>query len=183
MKTKGKRSSRAAKHGAPPVSIKKFIVMYVLLMGCFFLLIGYVPLQNIVDINGLYSEGVVKVTAALLGYSGITCSSEGSLLRLPSLALDVRFGCSGLEAVMIYSVAVIAFPAPWKVKLAGIAFGFFVLQVVNVLRIGLLAYAGIHFRSVFEYLHVFVAQGIMIALALFIFLAYLRHAGPSTRSS
>lgn len=84
---------------------------------------------------------------------------------------------------MIYSVAVIAFPAPWKVKLAGIAFGFFVLQVVNVLRIGLLAYAGIHFRSVFEYLHVFVAQGIMIALALFIFLAYLRHAGPSTRSS
>jgi exosortase/archaeosortase family protein len=95
---------------------------------------------------------------------------------LPSIALDVKFGCNGLEAVMIYGVAVIAFPAQWKYKLMGIGGGFVLLQIINILRITALAYSAIHFKTLFEYIHIYIAQGMMIAVSLGVFFIYLNYA-------
>lgn len=162
-----------ASHG---VGIKRFAVTYLVLMGVFFFLIGFTPLQKIVDINGLYTRGVVATTAKVLGILNIPCTYQGSIIQLPSISLNVQFGCNGLEAVMIYSVAVIAFPAPWKKKLIGISTGFLIIQVVNILRIAALGYSGIHFKSLFEYIHIYIAQGMMIAVSLGVFFLYLNYA-------
>lgn len=157
--------------------IKRFAITYLILMSVFFFLIGFTPFQKVVDINGVYTQGVVALTAKLLGITGTPCTYAGSIIRLPSISLDVKFGCNGLEAVMIYAVAVLAFPASVKKKLMGIAAGFVVLQVVNILRIAGLGYSGVHFPGMFEYIHVYVAQGMMIAVALGIFFLYLNYAG------
>ena len=162
-----------ASHG---IGIKRFAVTYLILMGAFFFLIGFTPLQKIVDLNGLYTQGVVATTAKVLGILNVPCTYHGSIIKLPSISLDVKFGCNGLEAVMIYSVAVIAFPSSWKKKLVGILAGFIVIQVVNILRIAALAYSGIHFRNLFEYIHIYVAQGMMIAVSLAVFFLYLNYA-------
>ena len=158
------------------ISVRRFAITYLILMGAFFFLIGFTPLQKIVDINGLYTRGIVAITAKVLGILSIPCTYQGSIIQLPSISLDVKFGCNGLEAVMIYSVAVIAFPSSWKKKLIGISAGFLIIQVVNVLRIAALGYSGIHFKSLFEYIHIYVAQGIMIAVALGVFFLYLNYA-------
>jgi len=167
------------KKTAGDISIKRFAVTYLILMGAFFFLIGFTPFQKIIDINGLYTRGVVATTAKVLGILSIPCTYQGSIIQLPSISLDVKFGCNGLEAVMIYSVAVIAFPAPWKKKLIGISAGFLIIQVVNILRIAALAYSGIHFKSLFEYIHIYVAQGMMIAVSLGVFFIYLNYAKES----
>jgi exosortase H (IPTLxxWG-CTERM-specific) len=156
--------------------IKRFAVTYIVLMGFFFFLIGFTPFQKIIDINGVYTKGVVATTAWLLGVMGIKCAYAGSIIQLPSISLDVKFGCNGLEAVMIYSVAVLAFPASWKKKLIGITAGFVVIQVVNIVRIAGLGYSGMHFPNMFEYIHIYVAQGMMIAVSLGVFFLYLNFA-------
>ncbi len=145
-------------------------------MGAFFLLIGLKPVQDFIDLNGLYSRGVVILTSKILEALRIPSTYQGSILRLPSIALDVRFGCNGLEAVLIYAIAVIAFPAQWEKRLIGIGGGFIVLQGINVLRIVSLAYSAIYFKNLFEYVHIYVAQGLMIAVALGIFFLYLNYA-------
>jgi exosortase H (IPTLxxWG-CTERM-specific) len=165
------------------ISLKRFGLTYLLLMGIFFFLIGFTPLQKVIDINGTYTKGVVLVTSWVLGAVHIPCSVNGSLINLPAISLDVRFGCNGLEAVMIYAVAIIAFPASWQKKALGILIGFVLLQVANIIRIAGLAYAGTHFRSLFEYAHIYVAQGLMVALALGIFFAYLHYANPDAIAS
>ena len=76
---------------------------------------------------------------------------------------------------MIYSIAVIAFPSPWRRRLIGIVLGFLVIQAVNIVRIAGLAYAGVHFKQLFDYVHIYVAQGIMIAVSLGIFFVYLSY--------
>lgn len=119
----------------------------------------------------------MTTTAGLLGIMGVSCKHQGSIIQLPPIALDVRFGCNGFEAVMIYAVAVIAFPASWRRKVMGIIAGFGAIQVINILRIGALAYVGIHFNDLFEYIHIYVAQGIMIAISLGVFFVYLTYAG------
>ncbi len=174
---KKETSARVMKTGQH-ISLKRFGLTYLFLMGLFFFLIGFTPLQKVIDINGVYTKGVVLVTSWVLGAIRIPCSVSGSLINLPAISLDVKFGCNGLEAVMIYSVAVIAFPASWKKRSLGILSGFVLLQVANVLRIAGLAYAGTHFTTLFEYAHIYVAQGLMVALALGIFFGYLHYAKP-----
>jgi|MudIll2142460700_1097286.scaffolds.fasta_scaffold119999_2 exosortase H (IPTLxxWG-CTERM-specific) len=162
--------------GAAGISIRRFAVTYVLLMGVFFSLLVFSPLKDRFDINDAYTKAVVFLTSKVLGLTGIPCTHTGSIINVPGIALDVRFGCNGLEAVMIYSVAVVAFPGTWKKKALGILAGFLLLQVINILRIAALAYSGVHFKNLFEYIHIYVAQGIMIAVSLAIFFAYINYA-------
>jgi exosortase H (IPTLxxWG-CTERM-specific) len=165
------------------ISVWRFAVTYLALMGSFFLLIGLKPVQNVLDLNGLYTKGVVILTSKILEVLTIPSTYQGSVIKLPSTALDVRFGCNGLEAVMIYSVAVIAFPASWKDKLMGIFGGFLVIQVINILRISSLAYSAIHFKDLFEYIHIYIAQGMMIAVSLGVFFIYLNYAKVSQKAN
>jgi exosortase/archaeosortase family protein len=155
------------------ISIKRFILSYIVLMIAFFFVTWFKPLLNIIDVNDVYSKSVVVLSSKILGLAGVNCTYHGSIIALPALSLDLKFGCNGLEAVMIYAIAVLAYPAPWKKKLIGIAAGFFILQTANILRILLLVYSGIHLKSLFQFIHVYIAQGIMIALSLGIFFVYL----------
>lgn len=178
-----KRDLKGRKTINGEISIRRFALTYLILMGAFFILIGFKPIQDIIDLNGLYTEGVVRVTSKLLGIAGIPCTYKGSIIQLPSIALDVRFGCNGLEAVMIYSIAVIAFPSKWKSRLIGIIAGFVIIQVINIIRIAGLAYSGVYLRSLFDYIHIYVAQGMMIAVSLGIFFIYLNYAGRQKTAS
>ena len=157
------------------VSLGRFAFTYLILMGAFFILIGFDPILKFFDINGLYTQAIVAITARILTLLGIASTCKGSIIELFSISLDIKFGCNGLEAVMIYSVAVIAFPSPWKKKLIGIAAGFVVIQIVNILRIVGLAYSGIHATNLFEYIHTYIAQGMMIAISLGVFFIYLNY--------
>jgi exosortase H (IPTLxxWG-CTERM-specific) len=165
------------------ISVWRFAVTYLALMGSFFLMIGLKPVENVISLNGLYTRGVVILTSKILEVLSIPSTYQGSVIKLPSTALDVRFGCNGLEAVMIYSVAVIAFPASWKDKLMGILGGFLVIQVINILRISSLAYSAIHFKDLFEYIHIYIAQGMMIAVSLGVFFIYLNYAKASQKAN
>jgi exosortase/archaeosortase family protein len=171
-KTKvSEKQERGVRKGIP-----RFVVTYFGLMGLFFLLMGFKPLQKYFDVNDFYSRFIVFLTHHILGFLQIRSSFAGSVINLPGISLDVLFGCNGLETVMIYSIAVIAFPAAWKKKLAGIVAGFILLQIINIIRIVGLAYAAVNMKPVFEILHIYVAQGIMIAIALGIFFIYIYYA-------
>ena len=175
---KDKDTDKAGKDRSGSISILRFVLTYVLLMGAFFLLLGLKPVQNVVDINGGYSNAIVYVTAKVLGLLGISSTVQGSVIHLPSISLDVEFGCNGLEAVMIYAVAVLTFPASWRNRLIGIVAGFLVIQVLNLIRIVALAYAGVYHKDLFDLIHLYVAQGVMIAVALatiVLYLTYLSH--------
>ena len=188
MKQRKKRHSKDSSGAAkPPISIRRFAITYVALMGAFFALISFTPLQKVIDINGIYSSVIAKVSAGALHVTGLPCTSQGTLINLPSVSLDVVFGCNGLDAAMIYAIAVIVYPANWKKKIAGIAAGSLALQIVNIIRIVILARlanSGAYLKGYFEYIHIYAAQGLMIAISLGIFFLYLNYAKiPQTAHS
>ena len=158
------------------ISVWKFVLTYVVLMGIFLLAISLKPVKEVLDINGLYTELIVYLSGKALYPFGIVDGIQGSIIHLKGVSLDVKFGCNGLEAFLIYTVAILAFPAPLKKKLIGISVGFIVLQVLNVGRIAGLGLSGIYLKEYFHYIHIYVAQGIMIVLALVTFLVWLNYA-------
>lgn len=153
--------------------VLRFVVIYVFLMGIFFLLIGLNSFKEILDINGVYTQSIVAICSLITNGLGIPATYSGSLIKLPTIILDIEFGCNGLEAVMIYAVAVLAYPASWKHKLLGLLAGFIVIQVLNIIRIAALVYTGVHYKNLFDFFHVYIAQGIMIAVSLAVFICYL----------
>jgi exosortase H (IPTLxxWG-CTERM-specific) len=158
------------------IMVWKFIITYILLMGLFLLIIGLEPIKKVIDINGLYTNLIVYFSALLIEPFGIVQGINGSIINLKGLSLDVRFGCNGLEAFLIYTVAILAFPASAGRKIIGVVAGFLVLQIVNVLRIAGLGLSGIYLKDYFHYIHIYVAQGMMIAVALVLFLVWLNYA-------
>jgi hypothetical protein len=79
------------------ISVWRFAVIYLALMGSFFLLIGLKPVQNVIDLNGLYTKGVIILTSKILEVLTIPSTYQGSVIKLPSIALDVGLGAMGLR--------------------------------------------------------------------------------------
>jgi exosortase/archaeosortase family protein len=157
------------------ISVAGLIAEYFALCALLSILVLFKPAQQILDVNALYSKAVVYVTGGLLGMAGVPCTYQGVFLKLPGITLEVKFGCNGLEAVMIYLAAVVVFPAPWKTKLKGAAAGFAAIQIINLARIVLLAWIGATHREFFDTAHLYVAQFMMIALALGMLMLYLNY--------
>jgi len=156
------------------INVGRFIFTYLCLMAIFVLIMSFAPLQNRI---GSYSDYVVYVVAVVLKITGLPAVCRGDIINLPNISLQVNFGCNGLEAVMLYAAAVIAFPAPWRKKTTGLAGGLILIQVFNVLRICLLAYSGLHYRQLFDIIHIYIAQGMSIIVSLVIFFVYLNRLG------
>ncbi|MCH7614096.1 MAG: archaeosortase/exosortase family protein [Candidatus Marinimicrobia bacterium] len=172
MSSKKKRNKKVRpcekNKGTDSRVIKRFIMHYFILMAVFVFLKDSEFIQNIIDINGLYSESIVFFTSKALGLMGVSSTYHGSIIQLPSISFDIKFGCNGLEAVMIYAIGVIAFPGDWKNKFMGIAAGLIILQIINLIRIISLAWSGVYYKAIFETMHIYVSPGIMIAISLFI---------------
>ncbi len=89
-------------------------------------------------------------------------------------AISIVRGCNGVEAVIILVSAMLAFPAPWKHRLAGIGIGIFAIQALNLVRIISLFYLGQWNLVWFEWFHLYLWQALIILDALVVFLIWLR---------
>lgn len=181
-RAKAQRNQKTANEKPQGLNIRKFVFLYLGLMAIFFLIFNLVPIARIVDINGIYTRGVVLMTSMVLNILNIPTSPQGSIIHLPYISLELKFGCNGLEAIMIYSIAVLAYPSKWIRKLYGILAGLLCIQFINILRIIGLAYAAVYLKDLFNYIHLYIAQGIMIAVALGMFFLYLSYIRTDEKS-
>ena len=154
--------------------MKRFLLLYVFYMVIAFLLVDYEPVRQALKLDAYYTGAVVRLSAWLIDAIGIHVTAHGALLYLNHAVMEVKFGCNGLEAILLYVAAVLAYPASWKLRLIGIVLGSTVLQVLNIIRIGVLAWVLEYHQKNFALMHEYVTQSIMIALAFIVFLFYLQ---------
>ena len=89
-------------------------------------------------------------------------------------AVSIEAGCNGVEATIVLLAAILAFPAPWKHKLAGLAAGIVAVQGLNVLRVISLFYLGQWDFQVFEWAHLYVWQALIMLDVLVVWLVWVR---------
>lgn len=70
-----------------------------------------------------------------------------------SFPLEIVRSCSSLDSQALYAATVLAFPAPIRAKLSGLALGVVALTSLNVLRIASLYFVGAHAPSSFDAVH------------------------------
>ena len=145
-----------------------FLVLFVVLLGGSFTLIS---LNRVNDhVVEPFTAGIARVSGATLNFLGQDVRMQGTILRGRRFAVNIRNGCNGVEAMLIFLAAVLAFPAPWRSRLVGLALGILVIQAVNLVRVVALFLTGAYFPRFFDSSHTVVWQTVVILCAVVLWL-------------
>jgi exosortase/archaeosortase family protein len=105
----------------------------------------------------------------LLPVTARQAAAATALLGPSSLPIEVTLACSGADALALCFAAILAYPARWTARAAGLALGAAGLLTLNTVRIGTLGRVAASPR-VFDALHLYIwPAALTIAVAAFVF--------------
>ena len=127
-----------------------------------------------------WTEGLARVSAALVTVfdSGVVVSGKTLQSSANGFAVSIEAGCNGIEAAIVLIAAMLAFPAPWKHRLVGIAAGLAAVQALNVVRVVSLFYLGQWSFVAFEWAHLYLWQALIMLDVLVVWLVWIRMLPP-----
>ena len=145
-----------------------FMLLFVTILGGGFTLIALKPVNDhvIEPFTGL----VAKASGFTLEAIGQGTKMYGTVIRNDKFGVNIKNGCNGVETMIIFLAAVVAFPAPWKARLSGLVLGILAIQAVNLLRVVALFLTGVYFPDWFDSSHTVVWQTIVIAFGVLLWI-------------
>lgn len=151
------------------------MLLFLICLLALFVLELWQPVEHYVILP--FTSGIAQVCVWIVGLFDAHAIAYGKELRSTTtgFAISIERGCNGVEAVIILVSAMLAFPAPWKHKLAGIGIGFLAIQALNLVRIISLFYLGQWNRTWFDWFHLYLWQALIVLDALVVFLVWLRY--------
>jgi exosortase H (IPTLxxWG-CTERM-specific) len=154
-----------------------FLVVFAVLLGGGFTLISLQPVND--RVVEPFTAGIARASGAVLDLLGQDVTMQGTIIRSPRFAVNIRNGCNGVEAMMIFLAAVLAFPAPWRSRVAGLALGILAIQVVNLIRVVALFLTGAYFPKLFDTSHTVIWQTVVILFGVLLWIFWAnRLAAP-----
>lgn len=155
-----------------------FLTAFVLILGIGFSLISYHVVND--RVIEPFTAGIAKVSGITLNLIGQGITMDGTQLRNSRFAVNIKNGCNGVEAMIIFLAAVLAFPAPWRARLIGLAIGIVAIQAVNLVRVVALFLTGAYFPTLFDSSHTVIWQTIVILSGVLIWLFWAhKFAAPA----
>lgn len=154
-----------------------FLILFVVLLGGGFTLISLNWVND--HVIEPFTAGIARVSGGTLRLLGQPVTMQGTVIRSHQFAVNIRNGCNGVEAMLIFLAAVLAFPASWKSRLSGLALGILAIQVVNLVRVVALFLTGVYFPRIFDASHTVIWQTIVILFGVLLWIFWAnRYASP-----
>jgi exosortase H (IPTLxxWG-CTERM-specific) len=123
-----------------------------------------------------WTDALAQISTWLVTLFDANVVAVGKVMRSTTngFAVSIEAGCNGVEATIVLLAAMLAFPAPWWHKLAGLAAGIVAVQGLNIIRVISLFYLGQWDRDVFEWAHLYVWQALIMLDVLIVWLVWVR---------
>lgn len=150
----------------------RFIVLYLLFLSVGFLVLALRPVNE--HVVNPYTTFVAHEARVVLNLLGENASVHGQLLTSARFSVAIYNGCNGLEAILIFTAGVLAFPAKWRRKLVGVLLGLLAIQLINIVRIVSLFYIGVFAPSAFSASHIYIWQSLIIVFAVVLWVLWVR---------
>ena len=151
----------------------RFLVLFLLIQATLFGLELTPPVQRwFVE---PWTNTLAQISTAIVTFFDPNVVAVGKVMRSTTngFAVSIEAGCNGVEATIVLVAAILAFPSPWKHKLAGLAAGIVAVQGLNVLRVISLFYLGQWNYQVFEWAHLYVWQALIMLDVLVVWLVWV----------
>jgi exosortase H (IPTLxxWG-CTERM-specific) len=170
----------AAPPAAPTGSRRREVVFLIVFLA---LLAGGFALLSVNAVNDRvvepFTAGVARVSGAALDLIGQDVSLRGTVIENRRFAVNIRNGCNGVETMVIFVAAVLAFPASWRARLAGLVLGVAAIQAINLVRVVALFLTGVYLPRFFASSHTVVWQSVVILCGVLLWIFWAsRFAAP-----
>ena len=114
-------------------------------------------------------------TSAMRAFDPTVVAAGPTIMNAANgFAVTILAGCNGIEAMIVLAAALLAYPAPMKHTVIGLAAGLAAIQALNLVRIVSLFYIGQWNRTAFEWAHLYAWQVLIMLDALIVWLLWLR---------
>ena len=153
----------------------RFFLIFLAIQGALFTAELARPVQQAIVIP--FTESIASLSAWLVKMFDPGVIAYNNVIRDPDsgFAVAIEAGCNGVEATIVLLAAMLAMPAPWKLKFIGIGVGFIAIHAMNLLRIISLFYIGQWNMTAFEWAHLYIWQALIMLDVLIVFLIWLRY--------
>ena len=157
-------------------AMPRFLVIFVLLLALAFSL-ELTPWAQAFVVTP-WTDTVARVSGVLMRTFDGSITTSGNVIGSSDtpFAVAIEAGCNGVEATLVLVAAMLAFPAPWRHRVAGIAIGVATVQVLNVIRVVTLFYLGQWNEHVFEWAHLYVWQALIMLDVLIVWVIWVKMA-------
>ena len=159
----------------------RFLALFLLLLAGSFTLLAWTPVNDAVVEP--FTAGVARASGTVLNLLGQGTTMSGTVIRSPRFAVNIRNGCNGIETMLIFGAAVLAFPAAWRARLIGFGLGMIAIQAINLVRVVALFLTGAYLPSLFDSSHTVIWQTLVILCGVLLWIYWAnRFAGrePAT---
>ena len=163
--------------GGAPSGERSWVIGFVLrlLLG-WAIAIGLLALAPGIERWAVMSTVGSVTTALRLGALHPTVTD--ATIILGNNALIIIPECTPLMPVLLLAIAMIAYPAPARWKLAGVGAGIVALWIFNVVRMLALFATLVWWPASFKFMHVYLWQSITLLTVSGLFMAWLRFSPP-----
>lgn len=152
------------------------------IFGCCFLFgIGILLTPPMQSADRQFSRILVRTSQSALQMFGGHATVEGAILRAPAgFAVEMRDGCNAVNVTILLWSAVLAFPAPWKMKALGLAGGSLIIQVLNIIRFVSLFYIGQYSMTWFDFAHEYLWESLLVLDTMVVFWLWVNRVSRYT---
>ena len=153
-------------------AIIKFCLLFGVYVGAFFglfILATVYALKPLVALN-VFTARSVQIAASLLG---LAPTASSSYLTVKGFSIEVITECTGLFAAFVFLACVLAYPTKVVKKIIGIFAGIIVIYILNIIRMLCLIFVGIRAPQHFDFVHVYLWEGVFIIVVLMLWLVWL----------
>lgn len=158
--------------------MRRFVVVFMCVLLLLFGLELLQPVQQHIVLP--WTVLLARACVTLVGLFDGSVVAQGKVLTSPASGFGVSIepGCNGVEAFIVLSAALLAFPSRWVDKLWGLLMGFVAIQALNIVRVISLFYLGQWNRDIFDFAHNYLWQGLIMLDVLIVWLLWIRVVAP-----
>jgi len=143
--------------------------------GSLLIAFGVLLTPPVQSLDAGFSRAVVQVSHGLVLICGGHATRDAAILRAPGgFGVEMRDGCNAVNVTILLWSAVLAFPAPWKMKAAGLVAGGAIVQVLNMIRFISLFYLGQYSMSWFDFAHAYLWESLLVLDVTVIFWLWVK---------
>ena len=161
-------------------ALKAIVRLYLIFGAC--LLVFVVAFQIDAVHNAIvkpFTSVVAVVSQFIMNLFGAGASVNNCVLSTPNYSVNVVDGCNGIYATAILISGVLAYPRRWSQKVWGIILGVVAVFILNLGRVISLFYLGQYHPDIFDEVHVYAWQPLIIIWAIFVWDYWARKTEPA----
>jgi exosortase H (IPTLxxWG-CTERM-specific) len=153
-----------------------FLARFAALLLFFYFLVAWRPINDAVIEP--FTAAIASLSAALTNALGEPVTVVGTEIRSTGFAVKIENGCNGIETILLFGSAVLAFPAKLARKAIGLLLGFLAIEAVNLVRVISLFWIGRHHPALFSSSHTVIWQSIVVLFGVLLFLLWASQLAP-----